>query len=78
MRVWRRIMDPAEVPLGVPPTPTVIVGGGPVGLTLALGLAARGWRQVTVVERAAALVAPDDLRTYAMGISHEGQDVLAG
>ncbi|GAB0491841.1 hypothetical protein MMPV_003096 [Pyropia vietnamensis] len=71
-------MEPPVVPPGVPPTSTVIVGGGPVGLTVALGLVARGWREVTVVERAASLVAPDDLRTYAMGISHRGQDVLVG
>lgn len=66
------------IPPGVPPTPTVIVGGGPVGLTVALGLVARGWKEVVVVERAAALVAPDSHRTYAMGVSHRGQDVLAG
>lgn len=66
------------VPSGVPPTPTVIVGGGPVGLTAALHLVARGWKDVTVMERAEALVATDPNRTYTMGISHKGQEVLEG
>lgn len=69
---------PRAAPSGVPPTPTVIVGGGPVGLTVALHLVARGWKDVTVVERAEALVATDPNRTYAMGISHKGQEVLEG
>lgn len=71
-------MGSPAIPPGVPPTPTVIVGAGPVGLTVALGLVARGWKEVAVVERAAALVAPESHRTYAMGVSHRGQDVFAG
>lgn len=70
-------VPPAVAP-GVPPTPTVIVGGGPVGLTVALHLVARGWKDVLVVERAEALIAADKNRTYAMGISHKGQEVLEG
>lgn len=69
---------PKTVAPGVPPTPTVIVGGGPVGLTVALHLVARGWKDVMVVERAEVLLDGDKNRTYAMGISHKGQEVLEG
>ncbi|GAB0489062.1 hypothetical protein MMPV_000278 [Pyropia vietnamensis] len=69
---------PQTITSGVPPTPTVIVGGGPVGLTVALHLVARGWKEVMVVERAAVLIEGDKNRTYAMGINHKGQEVLEG
>ena len=42
------------------PSRTVIVGGGPAGLAVAIALARRGWEKIEVWERLTAPPSPDD------------------
>jgi hypothetical protein len=65
------------------PTRTVIVGGGPAGLSTAIMLAKRGWKQITVLERLSSPFRSDDLnfwqdpeRSYNIGLNGKGQAAL--
>ena len=65
------------------PSRTVIVGGGPAGLAVAIALARRGWEKIEVWERLTAPPSPDDAdvwgdpaRSYNVGISSRGQIAL--
>lgn len=62
---------------------TAIVGGGPAGLAVALMLARRGYRDITVLERLKEPPPPaseewgDPERSYNLGIGARGQTSLA-
>jgi 2-polyprenyl-6-methoxyphenol hydroxylase-like FAD-dependent oxidoreductase len=65
------------------PSQTVIVGGGPAGLSTAIMLAKRGWKQITVVERLSSPSRSDDFevwqdpeRSYNIGLNGKGQAAL--
>lgn len=65
------------------PSSTAIVGGGPTGLAVALMLARRGYRDITVLERLAEPPPPasgqwgNPERSYNLGIGGRGQVALA-
>lgn len=65
------------------PSSTAIVGGGPAGLTVALILARRGYRDITVLERLSEPPPPESEkwgnpeRSYNLGIGARGQVALA-
>lgn len=65
------------------PSSTAIVGGGPTGLAVALMLARRGYRGITVLERLGEPPAPasekwgNPERSYNLGIGGRGQVALA-
>ena len=73
------------VPLSLiaPPPRTSIVGAGPAGLATAIGLAKRGWPDITVYDRLGPPPALDDdkvwddtARFYLIGIGGRGQRAL--
>uniref|UniRef100_A0A7S1TF27 FAD-binding domain-containing protein n=1 Tax=Compsopogon caeruleus TaxID=31354 RepID=A0A7S1TF27_9RHOD len=54
----------------------VVVGGGPIGSVAALMLAARGWKDITVVERSSEPWVSNPARTFSYLVSHRGQKML--
>lgn len=71
--------------LAIVPAPpsTIIVGGGPAGLAQAIGLAKRGWKGITVLDRLEPPASPDDeavwsdtARHYLIGLGGRGQRAL--
>eukprot|EP00752_Nemacystus_decipiens_P008568 g7652.t1 len=74
------VIDAAHDPR---PSSTAIVGGGPTGLAVALMLARRGYRGITVLERLGEPPAPgaeewgNPERSYNLGIGGRGQVALA-
>jgi len=74
-------LAPAEQ-LAWAPQRIAIVGGGPAGLSLAIGLARRGWSGITVLDKRPPPPWPDDgifgdnSRHYMLGISGRGQRAL--
>jgi kynurenine 3-monooxygenase len=66
-----------------PPSSTIVVGGGPAGLSTAIMLAKRGWSGITVLERLPRIPRSDDFqfwqdpeRSYNIGLNGKGQAVL--
>ena len=73
----------ASRPKPLPPSRIVIVGGGPTGLSTAIMLARRGWKNIEVWERLQKPPSPDDTavwgdpsRSYNVGLSGRGQIAL--
>mmetsp|Transcript_7266 Transcript_7266/g.19024 ORF Transcript_7266/g.19024 Transcript_7266/m.19024 type:complete len:587 (-) Transcript_7266:214-1974(-) len=65
------------------PASTIVVGGGPAGLAAAIGLANRGYKSITVLDRLEAPAPPDDnaawsdtARHYLIGLNGRGQRAL--
>lgn len=65
------------------PSSTIVVGGGPAGLTTAIMLACRGWENIVVVDRRAAPLEADDAaawldfsKNYLIGLGGRGQNAL--
>lgn len=73
----------ADIEEDLRPSSTAIVGGGPTGLAVALMLARRGYRDITVLERLAEPPPPaseqwgNPGRSYNLGIGGRGQVALA-
>ena len=66
-----------------PPSSTIVVGGGPAGLSTAIMLAKRGWKGIKVLERLPRIPRSDDYqfwqdpeRSYNIGLNGKGQAVL--